>query len=101
MSSSIQLCNILTCHILSILITCGITPISSKSGPRINPPPDPNRPPTVPPKIPQRAQNIRLGTVQLIVASQTDSLFPKLFLFLLSLYNLVHSNPNTANVAGN
>lgn len=81
--------------------TCGMTPISSKRGPRMNPPPDPKRPPTVPPNIPQNAQNVRCGAVQSIAASHTDSGFPMLFLFLLSLFSLTHSYPNTASATGN
>ena len=65
--------------------TSGMTPISSKRGPRMNPPPEPSRPPTVPPNMPHNAQNARFGAVHSIEASHTDSKFPAFFLSRHSL----------------
>lgn len=78
-----------------------MTPISSKRGPRMNPPPEPSSPPTVPPKMPQSAQNTRFGIVHSIAASHTDSVFPVFLLLLLSVYNLTHSYPKTPSATGN
>ena len=50
-----------------------MTPISSRRGPRMKPPPGPKSPPTVPPKTPQKAQKKRSGVVHSIEASQTYS----------------------------
>lgn len=80
--------------------TSGMTPISSKRGPRINPPPEPRRPPTVPPNRPHNAQNARFGAFHSIAASHTDSEFPEFFLSRLSLKSLQHSYPNTPNAKG-
>ena len=78
-----------------------MTPISRRSGPRMNPPPEPSRPPTVPPKIPHIEQNAMCITVHPMEASQIDSVLPVLILFLCSLYNLTDSYPNTPSAMGN
>ena len=83
------------------MYTWGITPISRSNGPRINPPPDPRRPPTVPPSNPQSAQNESVMGVNSIEASQTDCVFPVIFLFLPSSYNFTASYPKTPKATGN
>jgi hypothetical protein len=57
------------------LNTCGMHP-NSRSGSRMNPPPDPRRPPTVPLRRPQKAQKISCVGDHSIEASHTHSRFP-------------------------
>lgn len=78
-----------------------MTPISSSRGPKMNPPPDPSRPPTQPPKMPQSEQNAMWVAVHPMEASQIDSVFPVLILFLCSVYSLTDSYPNTPSAMGN
>lgn len=84
----------------SYIHTWGITPISSRRGPKMNPPPEPSRPPTQPPNRPQAAQNVMWPAVQWIVASHTVSVFPRNTLLLSSLYSFTDSYPNTASAIG-
>lgn len=81
--------------------TWGMTPISRRRGPKMNPPPDPSSPPTVPPNIPHNAQKASWIGVHSSVASHTDSVFPEILLLLVSLYNFTHSIPKTPRATGN